>query len=90
LPGGTGTLEELLHTITLKRLGLFTEPIVVLNTNGYFEPLKDMLNRCVSEKFMYEEHLKMWTFVDEPEEVMDALANAPGWSRDAIKFTARR
>jgi uncharacterized protein (TIGR00730 family) len=40
LPGGSGTLEELLETITLKRLGLFTKPIVILNTNQYYEPLK--------------------------------------------------
>lgn len=47
LPGGSGTLEELLEVITLKRLGLFTQPIIILNTDGYYEPLKMMLERCV-------------------------------------------
>jgi uncharacterized protein (TIGR00730 family) len=89
LPGGSGTLEELLETITLKRLGLFTKPIVILNTNQYYEPLKEMLNRCVSENFMHAEHLKMWTFVDEPEDVMVALENAPAWHKDAIKLAAQ-
>jgi uncharacterized protein (TIGR00730 family) len=86
LPGGSGTLEELLEAITLKRLGLFTKPIVILNTNNYYEPLKDMLNKCVSENFMREKHLKMWTFVNEPEDVIYALKNAPDWNEDAIKF----
>ena len=89
LPGGSGTLEELLEAITLKRLGLFTKPIVILNTNGYYEPLKAMLEKCVSENFMHPEHLKMWTFVDEPEDVIPALENAPDWSKEAIKFAAQ-
>ena len=90
LPGGSGTLEELLEAITLKRLGLFTKPIVILNTNNYYDPLKDMLNKCVSENFMHKKHLKMWTFVNEPEDVIPALENAPDWDEDAIEFAARR
>ena len=89
LPGGSGTLDELLEAITLKRLGMFTKPIVILNTNKYYEPLQAMLNRCVSENFMHAEHLKMWTFVDEPEDVMVALENAPAWHQDAIKLAAQ-
>jgi uncharacterized protein (TIGR00730 family) len=89
LPGGSGTLDELLEAITLKRLGMFTKPIVILNTNNYYEPLQEMLNRCVSENFMHAEHLKMWTFVDEPEDVMVALENAPAWHQDAIKLAAQ-
>ena len=86
LPGGSGTLEELMEAITLKRLGLFTKPIIILNTNNFYEPLKDMLNKCVSENFMHEKHLKMWTFVNEPEDVIYALKNAPDWNEDAIEF----
>jgi len=90
LPGGTGTLEELLEAITLKRLGLITVPIVILNTLDYYGPLKEMLNRCVTENFMDERHLEMWVFVDEPEDVLDALETAPEWSGDALEFAARR
>jgi hypothetical protein len=46
LPGGTGTLEELLEAITLKRLGQFTKPIIILNTNGYYDPLIQMQTMC--------------------------------------------
>jgi uncharacterized protein (TIGR00730 family) len=86
LPGGSGTLEELLEAITLKRLGLFTKPIVILNTNGYYEPLERMLEKCVSERFMNEKHLQMWMFVSEPEEVVNALKNGIDWDEGAIHF----
>ena len=90
LPGGSGTLEELLELITLKRLGKFTKPIVILNTNGYYDPLQMMLERSVTEKFMHQDHLKMWTFVNEPSQVIEAIKNAAVWSEDAIKFAANK
>jgi uncharacterized protein (TIGR00730 family) len=90
LPGGSGTLEELLEAITLKRLGLFTKPIVILNTNNYYEPLIRMLERCVDQQFMASKHLEMWRFVNEPEEVVPALRSSPGWDQDAIKFASLR
>jgi uncharacterized protein (TIGR00730 family) len=86
LAGGTGTLEELFEVITLKRLGLFTKPIVILNTNGYYDPIKLMLDRSVEERFMSERHLDMWTFVEQPEDVIPALYNAPTWDKDALSF----
>jgi len=86
LPGGCGTLEELLEAITLKRLGQFTKPIVILNTDDYYQPLKQMLNKSVEEQFMQAKHLDMWCFVDKPEQVIDALNNAPSWHADAIHF----
>ena len=86
LPGGTGTLEELLEAITLKRLGLFTKPIVILNTAGYYDPLKAMLDRCVTERFMNEKHLSMWSFVTEPEDVLPTIRKTPEWDKSAIRF----
>ncbi len=90
LPGGSGTLEELLEAITLKRLGQFTKPIVILNTNGFYEPLMQMFQKCVSEKFMHEKHSKMWQFVNEPEEVIPAIKNSEEWNKDAISFATFR
>lgn len=86
LPGGTGTLEELLEALTLKRLGLFTKPIVILNTGNFYAPLREMLEKCVRENFMGEKHLDMWAFVDEPEQVIPALLSAPPWEEGAIQF----
>lgn len=89
LAGGSGTLEELLEAITLKRLGQFTKPIVILNTNGFYDPLREMLEKCVSENFMDERHLQMWTFVDEPEQVIDSIKNSTTWDKDSIKFATK-
>jgi uncharacterized protein (TIGR00730 family) len=88
LPGGTGTLEELLEAITLKRLGQFTKPIIILNTNGYYDPLIMMLDRCVEEKFLRPIHAEMWTFVNQPEEVMSAINQSMEWDENAITFAA--
>ena len=88
LPGGSGTLEELLEAITLKRLGKFLKPIVILNLNGFYDPLKAMLERCVEKNFMHTKHLDMWTFVDQPEQVMEALHAAPSWNENAIHLTS--
>lgn len=86
LPGGTGTLEELLEAMTLKKLGIYTKPIVILNTLNYYEPLKLMLQQCVTENFMLERHTEMWTFVDEPDQVIPALVSGKAWDSNAIHF----
>lgn len=88
LPGGSGTLEELLEAITLKRLGLYLNPIVLVNTRGFFTPLLHVLERAVNEHFMDPRHLLMWQVVDDADEVPEALRNAPGWSADARDFAA--
>jgi predicted Rossmann-fold nucleotide-binding protein len=67
LPGRGGTLEELWQANTLKRLGLHTEPIVILNTGDDYGPMKEILTRCVVENFMDERHLDTWVFVDDPK-----------------------
>jgi uncharacterized protein (TIGR00730 family) len=89
LPGGSGTFEELLEAITLKRLGIFLGPIVLVNTRGFFDPLLALLANAVVERFMDERHLAMWQVVAEPEQVPSALAAAPAWSADARRFAAR-
>lgn len=88
LPGGSGTLEELLEAITLKRLGLYLKPIVLVNTRGFFAPLLTLLGQAVDERFMDVRHLDMWQVVAEPEEVPAALAAAPAWSAAARSFAA--
>jgi len=88
LPGGSGTLEELLEAITFKRLGLYLNPIVLVNTRGFFTPLQQLLAQAVEERFMDPRHLLMWQLVDTPEEVPGALARAPAWSHEARGFAA--
>jgi uncharacterized protein (TIGR00730 family) len=86
LPGGCGTFEELLEAITLKRLGVFLGPIVLVDTRGYFAPLLELFKSAVSERFMDERHLAMWQVVATPDEVIPALASAPAWSAAARAF----
>lgn len=88
LPGGSGTLEELLEAITLKRLGLYLNPIVLVNTREFFAPLVQLLRRAVDEHFMDPRHLEMWQLVQSAEEVPAALARAPAWSPEARAFAA--
>lgn len=88
LPGGSGTLEELMETITLKRLGQYLNPIVMVNTSGALDPLKDLLERCISEKFMQERHREMWRFAENPKAAIKAVKESPGWSSDARSFAA--
>jgi len=88
LPGGCGTLEELLEAITLKRLGLYLNPILMVNTRGYFDPLIRLLTSAIEERFMDERHARMWEVVSQPEEVPEALRRASAWGADARDFAA--
>lgn len=88
LPGGSGTFEEVFEVLTLKRLGQFLGPIVFVNTNGYYDRMVNFLQHSVSERFMSEMHLSMWSVVNEPEDVLEALASAPCWSADARRYAA--
>jgi uncharacterized protein (TIGR00730 family) len=85
LPGGCGTLEELLESITWKRLGLYLGPIVLVNVAGFYDPLLELLRRCIAERFMDERHGAMWTAVGEPEDVPEAIRSAPRWDPDAAR-----
>ena len=86
LPGGCGTYEEVFEALTLKRLGQWLGPIVLVNTGGFYDLFIDFLEHSVRERFMGDDHATMWSVVDEPEEVMAALLNARPWSKDALQF----
>jgi uncharacterized protein (TIGR00730 family) len=86
LPGGIGTLEELTEAITLKQLGLFKGPVVILNTLDFYKSLFDFLEHMVSGNFMRIEHKDMWVIADTPEEVLNALTNDKGWIDDPRKI----
>lgn len=90
LAGGSGTFEELFEAMTLKRLGLFTGPIVIVNTGGYYDPLLEQFRRAIEGRFMDERHGAMWQVVAEPEQVMDALEASPGWEAAHVEFAVVR
>lgn len=88
LPGGCGTLEELLEIITWKQFGLYVNPVILLNTNGFFDPLLAMLERCVDQQFMRPQHAALWAVAHTPEEAVDKLYTEPIWDRHTRRFAA--
>ena len=79
LPGGCGTLEELLEIITWKQLGLYTHPIIILNTAGYYDPLLQMLQNALEHHFMRDIHASLWYVANTPQEVIEALDSIAEW-----------
>ena len=73
LPGGFGTLEELLEIITWRQLGLYNNPVIILNTNNYFDPLFEMFRRATKEKFMREDQSVFWHVAQTPEEAINII-----------------
>jgi uncharacterized protein (TIGR00730 family) len=57
LPGGFGTLEEFFEMLTWSQLGLHQYPIGILNTNGFYDPLINMMQKMVAEGFVKNDHL---------------------------------
>lgn len=88
LPGGCGTLEELLEIITWKQLGLYLNPIVMLNTEGFYNPLLEMLEHAAEEHFMCPAHLDIWKVASSPAEALDLLYSTPLWDKEVRKFAA--
>ena len=88
LPGGCGTLEELLEIITWKQLGLYLNPIIILNINGFFDPLLQMLERAIEENFMRQQHGDIWKVAQTPEEAVELLQTTPVWDASIRKFAA--
>jgi len=90
LPGGCGTLEELFEAITLKRLGLYFNPIVLLNTRDFYAPLQVFLQQVIAEKFMNPLHAGMWSLVDRVDEVLPTIMATPKWREDARNYAVVR
>jgi uncharacterized protein (TIGR00730 family) len=90
LPGGCGTLEELFEAITLKRLGLYFSPIVLLNTKNFYAPLQTFMEQVIAERFMNPGHSAMWSLVDEPEQVLPTIRATPRWREDARDYAVVR
>ena len=86
LPGGSGTLEELFEALTMKRLGQWLGPIILVNTAGFYDGLLQFLNHTIDECFMGSSHLKMWSVVDQPEQILAAMENSHCWDSDALQY----
>ena len=88
LPGGCGTLEELLEVITWKQLGIYLNPIVILNLRGYYDHLLQQLQRGIEEHFLGERHAGLWRVATTPEEAVELVLTTPQWDASVRKFAA--
>ena len=84
LPGGVGTLEELLETLTWRQLGLVKVPVIILNTMGYYDPLLEMLGHAIDEGFMKESHACLWRVAATPAEAVAMLADG-----ESVEFESK-
>lgn len=75
LPGGLGTLEELLEAATLTQLGDHAKPCGALNVRGFYDPLHALLSHATTEGFMKAEHRDMLVLQADPDHLLDALTS---------------
>lgn len=88
LPGGCGTFEELLEVITWKQLGLYLNPIIILNLDGYYNHLIAQLDKALEDKFMRDIHAGIWQVATTPEEAVELLFSTPNWDKNVRRFAA--
>ena len=91
LPGGVGTLEELLEVLTLNQLGYLRAPVVIFNQNGYYDALIAQLRTCVEQEFADASCLALYAVADTPEGAVQALRafqlpELPNKIKDAIQY----
>lgn len=73
LPGGIGTLEEFFEMLTLKQLGQDSRAIVLLNTNGFYAPMLELLGHLAQERFMSSACLGLYSVASTPSEALAQL-----------------
>jgi len=78
LPGGLGTLDEYFEVITTTQLRVHAKPIIVINVERYFDPLKALLDRVVDQGFARMEIASYHEFVATPAEAMERLKHLLG------------
>lgn len=74
MPGGIGTLEELFEVWTWRHLGYHKRPIGLLNTQGYWQPLLEFLNRSFADGFMDARQMSMLNVYEDVEQMLDWIA----------------
>ncbi|MBW0157411.1 TIGR00730 family Rossman fold protein [Sedimentimonas flavescens] len=76
LPGGAGSLDELFEVLTWRQIGLHEKPILILNTDGYWNPIKTAIEHMISEGFADRSLAEMLIWVEDVSALETALATA--------------
>ena len=74
-PGGVGTFDEFFEIFSLRQLGVIQKPIVIFNTNGYYNSLFDMLNNTIDKYFMPSTNMDLLFITDDPIEAVTYIEN---------------
>ena len=88
LPGGIGTLEELVEQLTWAQLGRHTKPIVLVNIDGFWEPLRALLRHMSAEAFIRPDMDVRFLTVERAEDVVPAILDAAAQARPEPAATA--
>ena len=86
LAGGFGTLAEFSELVTWKQLGIHLKPIILLNTDGYYDELIAFLQKGMEENFLRQEHLNTFAVASTPQEALDLALSTPLWNANVRRF----
>ncbi len=75
LPGGVGTIEELMEIICWRQLGLYHKPIIIVNIGGFFDPLLAQFNQAIDHSLMRASDSQLWEVATTVTEAMEILLN---------------
>jgi uncharacterized protein (TIGR00730 family) len=77
LPGGLGTLDETFEIVTWKQLGLHDRPVVLVNVDGFWDPLLALLAHQLEAGYIRPRHAGLYRVVESIESVFDAIEAPP-------------
>jgi uncharacterized protein (TIGR00730 family) len=77
LPGGLGTLDEAFEIITWKQLRLHDKPIAVVDVDGYWTPLRAMVDQMIAQRYMRPEQQDLFRMVESVDDVLPTLRAMP-------------
>ena len=82
LPGGLGTLDETFEILTWKQLGLHDKPVIIVDVDGYWKPLVDMIDHMIAENYARPENRDLFRVVAGVEDVLPALEAMPAFTHE--------
>lgn len=85
-PGGIGTFDEFFEIYTLRQLGVHKKPIAIFNTDGYYDPLVNMLNNAIEKSFMPDTNMNLLFISDDENKIIEYIANYDPKDYEAAQF----
>ena len=89
LPGGWGSLEEIMEILTLRQLDVVKKPCVFLNQDGFYDPLLQLFDRMLAEKFFKESNLQLFRVAATVPEVFTQIEAMAGVQAESKWFATR-